>query len=80
MRSFLHLISDVVMHPMNGIEAAIAIRRLHPECTILFIPGNQNAKQLISEARALGNEFEVLAKAVHPELILDRLRNDHKAQ
>jgi hypothetical protein len=30
------------------------------------------------EARALGHDFEVLAKPVHPQLILERLCNDHR--
>ena len=50
---FDHLISDVVMHPMNGIETAIEIRRLIPECKILLISGNQDTGRL--DARCQGS-------------------------
>jgi len=75
---FDHLLSDVIMHPMNGIELAIAFRHRHPECKILLMSGNNDTSHLMLEARALGHDFEVLAKPVHPQLILDRLCNDHR--
>ena len=33
------LISDVVMNGMTGIEAAIAIRRVLPDCSAAHVPG-----------------------------------------
>lgn len=74
MQPFHYLISDVVMDSMNGIEAAIAIRRLHPECKILLISGNHDTNDLLLEAKELGPDFDVLAKPFPPELMLDILR------
>lgn len=73
---FDHLISDVVMHPINGIEAAIAIRGLLPHCKILLTSGNNRTSRLLLEAQAQGHDFMVLAKPIYPELILDILRNN----
>jgi CheY-like chemotaxis protein len=80
MQPFHYLISDVVMDSMNGIEAAIAIRRLHPECKILLISGNHDTNDLLLEAKELGADFDVLAKPFPPELMLDILRNNYETQ
>jgi CheY-like chemotaxis protein len=47
---FDHLVSDVVMDGMNGIEAAIAICGLLPQCTVLLMSGNNDTGQLLREA------------------------------
>jgi DNA-binding response OmpR family regulator len=51
------VISDVIMNDMNGIDAAIHIRRI------------------LEKARSHGHEFEILAKPVHPQDLLMRLRS-----
>src|ERR1019366_121351 len=38
--AFDHLVTDVMMESMSGIEAAIAIRQVLPQCRILLISGN----------------------------------------
>jgi CheY-like chemotaxis protein len=72
---FDHLISDVVMDGINGIEAAIAVCGLLPQCTILLMSGNNDTSQLLLEAEGRGHSFDVLAKPIHPLVILDILRN-----
>lgn len=69
-----HVITDVMMEPINGIQVSIALRAIHPECTVLLISGNNQASYLLAEAMREGHEFEILAKPVHPTVILDRLR------
>jgi len=69
-----HLVTDVMMEPMNGIQAAIAIRAICPGCTILLISGNPRTSHLLADAVRDGHAFEILAKPVHPTEILDRLR------
>lgn len=69
------LISDVIMTDMNGIDAAIQIRSILPDCKILLFSGQAATADLLESARARGHEFEILAKPVHPQDLLARLRN-----
>jgi CheY-like chemotaxis protein len=68
------IISDVIMPDMNGIEAAIHIRRFLPTCKILLFSGQAATADLLESARAQGHEFEILAKPVHPQDLLAKLR------
>jgi CheY-like chemotaxis protein len=69
------LISDVIMTDMNGIDAAIQIRGILPDCKILLFSGQAATADLLEGARARGHEFEILAKPVHPQDLLARLRS-----
>ena len=68
------IISDVIMPDMNGIEASIRIRQLLPECKILLFSGQAATADLLEKARQEGHEFEILAKPVHPQDLLAKLR------
>ncbi len=69
------LISDVIMTDLNGIDAAIKIRELLPHCKILLFSGQAATADLLDRARVQGHEFEILAKPVHPQDLLARLRS-----
>ena len=69
------LISDVIMADLNGIDAAIRIRGLLPRIKILLFSGQAATADLLEKARAQGYEFEILAKPVHPQDLLTRLRS-----
>ena len=68
------LISDVIMADLNGIDAAIRIRALLPKIKILRFSGQAATADLLAKARAQGYEFEILAKPVHPQDLLNKLR------
>jgi CheY-like chemotaxis protein len=68
------VISDVIMTDMNGIDAAIKIRVMLPSCKILLFSGQAATADLLDRARVQGHEFEILAKPVHPQDLLARLR------
>jgi len=68
------IISDVIMPDMNGIEAAIHIRGFLPNCKILLFSGQAATADLLESARSQGHEFEILAKPVHPQDLLAKLR------
>ncbi|MDR3773582.1 MAG: response regulator [Terracidiphilus sp.] len=68
------LIADVIMAGLNGIDAAIRIRALLPGIKILLFSGQAATADLLEKARAQGYEFEILAKPVHPQDLLDKLR------
>jgi CheY-like chemotaxis protein len=69
------LISDVIMSGITGIEAAIQVRALLPQCKILLFSGQAATADLLEKARAQGHEFEILAKPVHPTDLLAKLRS-----
>jgi CheY-like chemotaxis protein len=69
------LISDVIMSDLNGIDAAIRIRALFPHIKVLLFSGQAATADLLEKARAQGYEFEILAKPVHPQDLLSRLRS-----
>jgi len=69
------LISDVIMTDLNGIDAAIKIRTMLPNCKILHFSGQAATADLLNRARVQGHEFEILAKPVHPQDLLARLRS-----
>jgi CheY-like chemotaxis protein len=69
------IISDVIMQDMNGIDAAIQIRKMLPQCKILLFSGQAATADLLERARSQGHDFEILAKPVHPQDLLARLRS-----
>jgi CheY-like chemotaxis protein len=69
------LITDVVMPEMSGIELAIKIKSLCPDCKVLLFSGQAATADLLSAARAEGHEFEILSKPVHPKDLLNRLKS-----
>jgi DNA-binding NtrC family response regulator len=71
--SFDKVVSDVMMAPMNGIQAALAISESRPSCQVLLISGNKRTSRLLREAFDAGHEFTILAKPVHPTTIIDHL-------
>jgi len=67
------LISDVVMEGMTGIDAAIRISQLVPSCRIILFSGQAATADLLQQAEADGHHFEILAKPIHPRLLLQCL-------
>lgn len=66
-------ILDVMLPKMNGIDLAIALKKLLPDCRMLLISGQPTVENLLQQAREEGHEFEILAKPVHPTEILDTI-------
>jgi CheY-like chemotaxis protein len=67
-------LTDVVMPETNGVEAAIAVRAILPECRIVLLSGQAGVHDLLKEARLRGYEFELLLKPIHPTDLLEHLR------
>jgi DNA-binding NtrC family response regulator len=68
------LISDVVMPQMSGVDLAISVRRIHPECMVLLFSGQAHSADLLKHARDLGYDFHLLAKPIHPADLLCEVR------
>ena len=68
------LISDVVMPGVDGVEAAIEIRRRSPECSVILFSGDESAPALVEHARLRGYDFELVQKPLHPQELLSKLK------
>ena len=68
------VVTDVVMPNMNGIQLAIAIRRALPSTEILLLSGQAGITEIVEGGRKQGYLFELIAKPIHPEKLLQRLR------
>jgi CheY-like chemotaxis protein len=65
---------DVAMPRLNGIEAAKQILSSLPKTRVLLFSGQAETADLLAQARKAGHEFEVLAKPVKPQVLLQALR------
>ena len=67
------LISEVVMNRMSGIDSAIEICKILPNCQVLLISGDNQTADMVKGAHERGYDFDILAKPVHPSVIIERL-------
>jgi DNA-binding response OmpR family regulator len=65
-------ILDVGLPNMNGIDLAIALKSSHPACRVLLFSGQPSTTDLLADAAADGHPFEIIAKPVHPAVLLDK--------
>jgi CheY-like chemotaxis protein len=69
------VVADVIMPGMDGIETSKAILRLLPGCRIILFSGQAASTDLLARARAEGYSFEVLAKPINPNVLLEVLKS-----
>ena len=69
------VVSDVAMPGMNGVDLAIAIRRQFPSCQILLFSGHGDTPLILQDAKRRGYDFELLAKPLHPEEFLKKIKD-----
>jgi CheY-like chemotaxis protein len=67
------LITDVMMPRMNGIDLAINIRQVAPDCEVVLFSGQAQTVDLLEPARLAGHVFSLLSKPVHPAVLLERV-------
>jgi DNA-binding NtrC family response regulator len=63
-------IVDVILPAMNGIDFAILLKAISPDCAVQLFSGQLNTIGLLEAARQRGHAFEVFAKPVHPRELL----------
>jgi DNA-binding NtrC family response regulator len=68
-------ILDVGLPQMNGIDLAIALKASQPACRTLLFSGQPDTNDLLEKAAQEGHLFEILAKPIHPTLLLDAAEN-----
>jgi DNA-binding NtrC family response regulator len=59
---------------MNGIELAVTIQRVFPECQILLFSGQASTVDLLAAAGSAARNFTLLSKPVPPERLLATVR------
>ena len=52
---------------MNGIDLAITIKRIYPECKIMLFSGQASTVDLLAAADRKGHRFTLLNKPVPPK-------------
>ena len=67
------LITDVMLPGMNGVELAITIQRVFPECKILLFSGQAATTEMLTSANRAGHRFELLNKPIHPNDLLSHV-------
>jgi CheY-like chemotaxis protein len=66
---------DVMLPQMNGIEFGIVLQSNYPACRVVLVSGHPAAGDLLDTARQHGHVFEILAKPLHPLVILKTVSN-----
>ena len=64
---------DVMLPKMNGIELAVVLKERVVQCHVLLFSGQPSVEGLMQKARSEGHEFEILAKPVHPSVMLEAI-------
>lgn len=63
---------------MSGIELAITIKRIFPDCKILLFSGQAATIDLLNNAKNAGHHFTLLNKPIHPRELLSRVQSTLK--
>jgi CheY-like chemotaxis protein len=69
-----YLLSDVLMPRMNGVDLAIAMRKMYPDAKILLFSGQAGISEILLAGHRQGFEFELIAKPIHPLKLIERLK------
>jgi CheY-like chemotaxis protein len=67
------VLSDVMMPGLDGVSMAIEIRKTLPEIAVLLFSGQTGTLDLLRNAEQNGMHFELLAKPVHPSVIIGKV-------
>lgn len=68
------LLSDVAMPLLSGIDLAIKVQELCPNCKVLLFSGQSTSEELLEAARADGYRFDLIYKPVHPKDLLRKIQ------
>jgi CheY-like chemotaxis protein len=68
------LLSDIIMPQLSGIELAIQIRALCPNCKILLFSGQANTVDFLHDAQRIDENIQILPKPLRPGDLLLAIR------
>jgi len=67
------LITDLAMPRMDGLELAVEVTRAIPDCEVILSSGHPSSFNLAERISALGCDFAILMKPVHPTDLIDEV-------
>jgi DNA-binding NtrC family response regulator len=65
------VLSDIVMRQVDGVQAAVRIRELHPECRVILFSASALSTANRRKISSLG--FEYLQRPLHPKDLLSHV-------
>lgn len=65
------VLSDIMMHEVDGVQAAVRIRELHPECRVILFSASALSFADRRKISSLG--FEYLERPLHPKVLLSHV-------
>jgi len=68
------LLCDVIMPGMNGFQTALQVKKLCPQCRLLFFTGYAAVADLAEGLKNDGHDFEMLSKPLPPAVLVDRVK------
>jgi CheY-like chemotaxis protein len=68
------VLTDVVMPGINGVEVAKFVAATCSETKVLLFSGQAAVSEFLLQVNQLGYSFEVLAKPLHPDELIEKLR------
>lgn len=68
------MFSDVIMPGMSGVDLGIKIRSIVPRCKIFLFSGQAATVDMLDKARKQGHNFDILAKPIRPEAVVELVR------
>jgi CheY-like chemotaxis protein len=74
------VIADVMLPGMSGIDLAIKIKSVFPDCHILLFSGQASTADLLASANKQGHRFAMLSKPVHPSQLLTHVSESFKSR
>jgi DNA-binding NtrC family response regulator len=69
------VLSDVIMPGGNGVDTCIQITKVVPACRIILFSGQAATVDLLEKAQRDGYRFDILAKPIKPEQLIDIIRS-----
>ena len=72
------VLTDVLMPNMSGVDLAIEIQDRLPGTRVVMLSGQAATAELMRRAADQGHTFELLAKPIHPEDLIARLKQRPK--
>jgi len=68
------LVTEIVMREMNGVDLAIHIKSICPNCKVLLCSGQYIPSDVFARATRAGCDYEVLAKPLQPDVLINEIR------